>query len=338
MRALSHSSKRSCRSKLEDVRAAVLLFGLATCAAGADLESLADQGHYLRLKALVEPLVKADPTDAKATYFLAEAEAALGNLDIGLKLAEQAVALDPKSAKSHALLAGTCGRVAQSAGLLKQLQYARRAKKELDTALELDPNNEGALYGLALFYYAAPSMLGGDKQKAQVAAELLTKLNPVRGYLTQAKLATERKDPAAEEDFYKKAIAADPTSYDAKIKLGTFYLSRNLNAAWDLANEALTLNPGQADAWKLLAQVHIGTQCWEELRATLEAARAEIPDDLSPYYYSAVALEQSGHFFNWAADFLDLYLSNPPEGEEPTLAEAEKASKRVKSIAVRAAL
>lgn len=190
----------------------------------------------------------------------------------------------------------------------------------------------------SLFYFAAPSILGGDKQKAQDAADLLTKLNPVRGLLTQAKLAKERKDATAEEDFYKEAVAADPASYEAKVKLGNFYLTRNLSGAWDLANEALTIDPSQADAWKLLAQIHIATQCWEELRATLEQARAADPDDLAPYYYSAIALEQSGHFFNWAADFLDLYLSAPPEGEEPTLAEAEKAARRVKSVSLRAAV
>jgi tetratricopeptide (TPR) repeat protein len=309
---------------------------MAAGALGADPEALADTGHYIRLKTLVEPLVKADPTDATSIYWLSQAEGALGNLDAALKLAEQAVALDPKNAKYHSQLAASCGRLAQTSGLLKQLQYGRRAKKELDTAIELNPNEEGALYGLALFYYAAPSMLGGDKQKAQDAADLLTKLNPVRGLLTQAKLAKERKDAAAEEDFYKKAIAANPASYDAKVRLANFYLTRNLSAAWDLANEAITLDPSQAEAWKLLAQIHVATQCWEELRATLEQARAAIPDDLAPYYYSAVALEQSGHFFSWASDFLDLYMSAAPEGEEPTLAEAEKASKRVKSVSLRA--
>jgi tetratricopeptide (TPR) repeat protein len=324
------------------VKVVALLFVVAAGALGADPGSdpgvLADTGHYLRLKALVEPFVKADPTDAKSTYWLSQAEGALGNLDAALKLAEQAVALDPNNAKYHSQLAASCGRLAQTSGLLKQLQYGRRAKKELDTAIELNPNEEGALYGLALFYYAAPGMLGGDKQKAQTAADLLTKLNPVRGLLTQAKLAKERKDAAAEEEFYKKAIAADPGSYDAKVRLGNFYLTRNLSAAWDLASEALTQDPSQAEAWKLLAQIHVATQCWEELRATLDQAHAEIPDDLAPYYYSAVALEQSGHFFNWASDFLDLYMSAAPEGEEPTLAEAEKTSKRVKSVSLRAAV
>jgi len=282
--------------------------------------------------------VKADPSDAKSAYWLSQAEGALGNLDVALKLAEQAVALDPSNAKYHAQVAASCGRLAQASGLLKQLQYGRRVKKELDATIELNPHEEGALYGLALFYYAAPSILGGDKQKAQDAAELLTKLNPVRGYLTQAKLANERKDAKAEEDFYKKAVDADPLSYEAKVKLGSFYATRDLTAAWDLANEALALDPGQAEAWKLLAQIHVATQCWEELRATLEAARTEVPDDLAPYYYSAVALEQAGHFYGWAADFLDLYMSATPEGEEPTQDQAEKAAKRVKSIAVRASV
>jgi tetratricopeptide (TPR) repeat protein len=318
------------------VAVSLLLFLSSLSAAGP--EELANAGHFLRLKALVEPLVKADPNDAESAYWLSQAEGALGNFDSSLKLAEQAVALKPDNARYHAQIAAACGRIAQASGLLKQLQYARRAKKELDTTIELNPDEEGALYGLALFYYAAPSLLGGDKQKAQAAAERLTRLNPVRGYLTQAKLASERKDAAAEEDFYRKAVAAGPNSYEARVKLGNFYLTRNPSAAWDLANDALTIDPGQADAWKLLAQVHIATQCWEELLATLEQARLAVPDDLAPYYYSAIALEQSGHFFSWAADFLDLYLSAVPEGEEPTLAEAEKAAKRVKSIAVRASL
>jgi tetratricopeptide (TPR) repeat protein len=303
-----------------------------------DAEALADAGHYLRLKVMLAPRVAAHPDDAQSIYLLSQAEGALGNLDVALKLADNAIALDPANPKYHAQAAASCGRLAQTSGLLKQLGYARRAKKELDTALDLDAKNEGALYGLALFYYAAPSLLGGDKQKAQASADALTKLNPSRGYLTQAKLANERKDATAEEDFYKKAVAADPQCYEAKTKLANFYLTRDLNAASQLAREALAIDPSQADAWKVLAQVHVATQCWDELRALLEEARQAVPDNLAPYYYSAVALEQSGHFLGWATDFLNVYMSVPPEGNEPTLAEAEKVAKRVKSIAIQAAL
>jgi tetratricopeptide (TPR) repeat protein len=321
------------------VRVVALILLSATTVFSAEIsapEALANAGHYLRLKALEEPVVKAHPEDSDALYWLALAEGALGNLDASVKFAEQAVAIDPKNAHYHALLAGSCGRVAQTAGLLKQMQFGRRAKKELDAAMELDPNEEGALYGLALFYHAAPAILGGDKQKSQAAVDLLTKLNPVRGFVAQAKLAHERKDAAAEEEAFKNAVAANPRSYEAKVKLGNFYLTRNLPAAWQLAREAQEIDPTQAEAWKLLAQVYVALQCWDELRAVLVDARAAVPDDLAPYYYSAIALEQSGHFLGWASEFLDLYMSAPPEGEEPTLEEAQKAVKRLKSAAVHA--
>jgi tetratricopeptide (TPR) repeat protein len=300
-------------------------------------EALADAGHFLRLKAMMEPRVKQHPEDAEAKNLLSQAEGALGNLDRSLSLAEAAVALAPTNARYHSQLAAACGRIAQTASILKQVGYGRRAKKELDTALELDPNSEGALYGLALFYYAAPSILGGDKQKAKASAELLTKLNPPRGYLLQAKLANEGKDSHAEEEFYKKAIEADEHCYEAKVKLATFYLTRNIKAARRLAKDAQALDPSQAEAWSVMAQIHVATQCWNELHATLTQARAAVPDDLAPYYYSAIALEQSGHFFGWASGFLNVYLGAPAEGNEPTLAEAEKAARRVNALVTRAA-
>ncbi len=306
-------------------------------------EALADSGHFLRLKAMMEPVVNQHPEDAEAKNMLSQAEGALGNLERSLSLAEAAVALAPKNARYHAQVAAACGRLAQASGILKQISYGRRAKKELDTALELDPNSEGALYGLALFYYAAPSLLGGDKQKAYAATDLLTKLNPPRGYLARAKLANESKDYRAEEEYYKKSIEAEPhchepLCYEAKVKLASFYLTRDLSSAWRLANEALTEDPGRAGAWIAMAQIHIATQCWNELHATLSQARAAVPDDLAPYYYSGVALEQSGHLFSWAANFLNVYLGAAPEGDEPTLAEAEKAAKRVNTVAMRASV
>jgi tetratricopeptide (TPR) repeat protein len=301
-------------------------------------DELAEAGHFLRLKAVMEPRIQAHADDAEALYYLSKAEGALGNTDVALKLADRAVALEDTNSKYHVQLAAACGRLAQTASLMKQLGYARRAKKELDIALELNPENQDAMYGLTLFYFAAPSFLGGDKQKAQATAMSLTRQNPARGYLTQARLANERKDAAAEEDFYKKSIAADPNFYEGKVALASFYLTRDISAARRQASEALAIDPGRADAWKILAQIHVATQCWDELLTLLESARQAVPDDLACYYSTAVALEQAGHFLGWAGEFLNVYMGAQPEGNEPTLAEAEKAARRVTSIASRAAI
>lgn len=293
------------------------------------LDALIEAGHFLRVKSALEPLIQAHPDDAEIAWRLSKAEGALGNLEASLKLAESAVAQNPASAAYHVQLAAACGRMAQAASLLKQLTFAKRAKKELDIGIELEPNNLDALYGLALYYYAAPSFLGGDKRKALESAETLTGLNPVRGYLTRARLANEKKDPVAEEEFYKKAISADPQFYEARASLAKFYLATDVAAAKQTATEALDLDPSRVEAWKVLAQAYVATQCWDELLALLERAQKEIPDDLSYYYSAAVALSDSGQFLNWAADFITVYKKAPPEGNEPTLAEAEKVAQRI---------
>ena len=59
----------------------------------------------------------------------------MGNLEVAVKLAEQAVSLEPGNAAYHVQLAAACGRLAEKASLFKQLSYARRAKKELDLCL-----------------------------------------------------------------------------------------------------------------------------------------------------------------------------------------------------------
>jgi cytochrome c-type biogenesis protein CcmH/NrfG len=311
-----------------------LLLVLCSTALGADipnadLDVLLDAGHFLRVKASIEPAFQTHPDDSDTAYHLSKAELALGNLDLSLKLAEAAVALDGSRADYHVQLAAACGRLAQTSSLFKQFAFAKRAKKELDVALELKPDSLDALYGLALFYYAAPSFMGGDKRKAQDAADKMTGLHPARGYLTQAKLANEKKDPAAEETFYKKSLEADPQFYEAKATLANFYLTRDISAARQQALEAAEIDPTRVEAWKVLAQVYIATQCWDELLLLLERARKEDSDNLSYYYTAALALEDSGQFLNWASNFISIYKNVQPEGNEPTLAEAEKVARRI---------
>jgi tetratricopeptide (TPR) repeat protein len=301
-------------------------------------EELLESGHFLRVRAVLTPVVDNDPGDGRAVYNLSKAEGALGNLEFSLKLAEKAVAIDDQSSRYHVQLAAACGRLAQASGLLKQLGYARRAKKELDAALQLDPANLDALYGLALFYYAAPSFVGGDKQKALDSAEAMIRIDPVRGYLAQGRLANERKDPVAEEAAYKKALEANPDYYEAKATLANFYLTRDVREAIRLATEARDLDPGRVDAWKVLVQAYIAKQCWDEVLTLLAEAREAVPDDLAYYYSAALALEDAGRFLPWAAEFIDTYMSASPEGNEPTLTEASKAAKRIASATLRAGM
>jgi tetratricopeptide (TPR) repeat protein len=286
----------------------------ATVLPAATVESLLEAGHFQRAKALI-----GTPDNARNLWLFSRAETGLGHLEAALKLAEQAIAIENGKAEYHVQLAAANGRLAEHASMFKQLGYAKRAKKELDIALELDPGNLDALHGLMLFYDLAPAFVGGDKQKALDAADKLTQLNPARGYLAQARLAKDRKDAQGEENFYQKAIAADPGLYDAKTALAQFYVEGSRidgDAAAQQACEAVQLDPGRVDGWRLLAIAEVRRQCWDELFALLDRAKEFVPDDGIYYYAAGETLVAFGMHASWAEQFLRAYLAGPAEDDQ----------------------
>jgi tetratricopeptide (TPR) repeat protein len=176
-----------------------------------------------------------------------------------------------------------------------------------------------------LYYYAAPSLIGGDKKKAQQLAETMTTVDAGRGYLAQARLAHEMKDQAKEEDFYKKSIDANPQFYDSKAALAGFYLNLpnpDQASAENYACDALAADPGRAEAWKALAEIRVASQCWTELDNLLPLAEQFDPDDLAPYYSAATAMLRTSAQLEMAEAYLRKYVAAPVEANEPSLGSA----------------
>ncbi len=87
---------------------------------------LVDAGHYREAEAILKPVVADRPHDANAAWLLSRAEAALGNLDDAMTLAQAALAEDNSNAAYHVQIAAVAGRMAQKANLFQQLGYAKR--------------------------------------------------------------------------------------------------------------------------------------------------------------------------------------------------------------------
>ena len=287
-------------------------------------EILIEQGRYsLALKVLTGP-------DAHTAYLKSKAEAGLGDLESSLHSAEHALELEPGRAAYHVQVAAACGRLAEKASLFRQLGLARRAKKELDTALQMESSNIDALYGDMLFYYAAPSFIGGDKAKAEARAETMTKLNAARGYLAHAQLARDRRDLAAEEADYRKALEANPEFYEARATLAAFLLERDRAAAETQACDAVQSDPHRVAAWTTLVEAAVADQCWDEMFATVAGAKAAVPESQEPEYAAGVALVRLGMHYAWAIKFLEHY-----DGPNNATAKAKLAEARGKETRAR---
>jgi len=295
-------------------------------------EKLIEQGHWKRARAMVEARIRQAPDDALANFLLSQIRNAFGDRESPLRLAEKAVALDGATAKYHRQLAEVTGVMAQHANLFQLLTLARRFRKEIDIALELDPRDLQALRDVMEFYLLAPGIAGGDEKKAEATADRIGAIDPAEGFRARARLAEFHKDTASVERWLRQSVDARPEDYRARMALAAFYLApgrSDFTPAEEQAQAALAVDTGRVDAYAALAEVYAVRHEWNELDSVLTAGAKAVPDDLVPYYRAAVRLIDSGKELPRAGRYLRVYLSQEPEGNQPTAADARRKEESV---------
>jgi len=294
-------------------------------AADPSPEALINSGHWKRARRLVEQRYQSKPDDAQSAYLLAQVKEAFGELYAALPLAEKAVALDGNNSSYHYELAQVYGQMADRASFFKAGGLAKRFKAEAERAAELDPKNIDARFGLIEYYLRAPRLMGGSKVRAAAMAEEIGKSDAARGYLAQARLAQEEKNSTKQEEFLKKALATSPVNYEVLMALANFYASedpRKLDLTERYAREGLKTDAGQAAAYSSLASAYALSEHWKDLDAILAKAEEKISDDFSPHYQAGLTLLREAKDLPRAERYFRKYLSQEPEGNAPTLAEA----------------
>lgn len=157
--------------------------GLCHAAPGAsvaDAISLFKQKKYPEARAVLEPLVAADPSNAEASYYLGMTLLRAGgpsSLDSAQVLLSRAVRLAPGDAGYLADYAGVCLLMADrdnSFGL------AVEGRDAMTRAIAANPADLEAREGLMQFYAKAPWPLGDPEKALELAAEIARR-DPKRG-------------------------------------------------------------------------------------------------------------------------------------------------------------
>ena len=288
-------------------------------------EKLILEGHWKRARTVVERRLRETPEDANSNFLWSQICNALGDRTSPPGLAEKALRLDGSVARYHRQVAEVQGVMAQRSNVFQQVGQARRFRKEIETALELDPRDVQARRDLVEFYLVAPGILGGDAKKAEVEVQQIAAIDRAEGFLAQARIAELRKDYVRAGALLHGAAALRPPSYRALMALADFSLAsahRDEAAAEAAARAALAIDAGRAGAYSILASIYAGRPVWAELEAVLTAAAKEVPDDLAPYYRAAERLIRDGRDPARSERYLRIYLTQETEGNEPTLADA----------------
>ncbi len=311
--------------------AAIVLAAAVGLSAQTPAEDFIEAGHWKRARALVEARLREAPDDPLALFLMSQIHFAFGQKDAPLKLAERAVNLAPDVAKFHRQLAEAMGVMAQRSNMLQQAFLARKFKKEIDTAIALDRKNVQSQRDLMEYYLLAPGLIGGDKKQAREVALGIARIDAAEGFLVEARLAAFERDRGRQEAMLRKAVEAEPARYKARIALAQFYTKEKVNweAAAEQAHEAVKIDPARVDGYSILATAYAARGQWPELEAILNGAARQVPDDWTSFFRAAEATIATGKNFATATVYLRKYLTQEPEGNAPTHAEARELLKQI---------
>ena len=168
------------------------------------------------------------PQSAHAQDLMLEARGAAerGRMDSAYTLLQRAVETDPQRADAHFWLGLVAGTRASEHRSLGSFFLARRAKRELQRAVELDPGNPVYLEALGRYLARAPGIVGGDRDSARSLAQHLLQLDPMRGTSLLVELLWRRGRPGdrAEADSLIEAFARNPSGgREGQIRLAQFF-------------------------------------------------------------------------------------------------------------------
>jgi hypothetical protein len=319
------------------MRRTLVLLSLLLCAcalfADQDLvkstsaDSLMEGGHYKRARTVVAARLHATPNDSYALFLESKIKQSFGDLAGAIASAERAVGLEPHNPDYHAQLAEVYAFSADQASWLKGVNLVHQMKREIAASLAIAPKHTDTLLVSMMFCLRAPRIAGGDKRKARAIAGEIVQSDPNWGYLAEARVLENSGDDARLEILLTKAVEVNPTHYRALYELARFYCCvashRNFAAAESTSRKAMQIDSGRAGAYDIIARSNASTRRWADLDAILGQSEKAVPDDLAPYYQAANILIQDGTDRARATTYLKKYLSQEPEGREPTRAQAQ---------------
>jgi len=166
--------------------------------------------------------LKEDNKDTIALRYLARIALQEGELDDAEDYIEKAQKLGPNQAATQFYFAQIMAIQAMQASMFKAPSYAKKSQGGFLRALELNPDNVEYHQGLMSYYLQAPAFMGGDKQLALVEAELISKINPLQGYIAFASVYQASNEEVKVEQTFIDATNSFPDSAQIKYVRGMY--------------------------------------------------------------------------------------------------------------------
>jgi tetratricopeptide (TPR) repeat protein len=183
-----------------------------------------EKGDYAKAISILQGEAAKDPQNGEVQLLLAKSYLETKQIDAAVSAAEKAVAIAPKNSVYHQWLGQTYGEKASHASMLSAYSLARKTQKEFETAVQLDERNFDAAQDLVEYDCTAPGMVGGGEDKAQPLIQKLMKMDPAEGHYAAGNCRQAKKDYAAGETEFSKALESHPKSAERIYEIGDYFV------------------------------------------------------------------------------------------------------------------
>jgi tetratricopeptide (TPR) repeat protein len=188
-----------------------------------------------------------EPQNGDVQLLLAKSYLELQEHDPAIRSAEKAVAIDPQNSIYHEWLGRAYGEKADHAGWFSAISFAKKTRKEFETAVHLDERNYSARQALIEFDCSAPGLVGGGEEKALPQIKQLAEMDAAEGHFAAGNCRRQKKDFAETDEEFTKALESHPKSAELIYDIGDYEVKRGqserLLAVADLGERAAPGDP-----------------------------------------------------------------------------------------------
>ncbi|MGB7190544.1 MAG: tetratricopeptide repeat protein [Acidobacteriaceae bacterium] len=211
-----------------------------------------------------------------------------------LKLAigeyEKIIQLEPGSIQNHLIL-----------GQLYSFSHdSAKAEAQFAEAQKIDPGSQDTALNLARLYTGQ----GDSKRAIQVLSELPEQDQTSKTEYVLGASYDQQKDTKNAIAAYKKALDLEPDNLDVERALAKDLLDDNqLTAAQQAYKDIAAADPSDPEAYLRLSEIERRQGSYDEALATLEKAKALVPDSLEIRFNEGLVDDALGRFNDAATIF-----------------------------------
>lgn len=249
----------------------------------ADAQHDYNAGRYNRAVDALNGSLARSPDDASLHFLLGQCYYQLRDYSRAIASLERAAQLSPKNSAIHNWLGKSYGRKAEEAVFLSAMTWARKAHREFEIAVELDPQNFEAQRDLIRYEMNAPSVVSGGDDKALKHIEALEKIDPIQGELARGEFLETKKRMAEADAVFSKILESNNARAGVYFEVSDYYIDRQ-NVA--------------------------------KMEEAIDKATRVDPDDRRLKFYKGVLLIMQGKNFAEAEMDLKSYLSIVPDNSD----------------------